>query len=1331
MNNKRLILKKSITHNVIKCLMAIVFILFSSLQLNAQTQLELANASYPAASLGLTTANQTASLLENTTGSSFATFSPTVTVTASISNQQYNNIATSRVSTGKGINFGGRVNSIIPVAVQMPVYNSLNTVDNPINSLYTSNPKGPNSTGISVIDNYGFYFYNSVDELFATNTPTNGRYYFGDITFTFNQPVSNPVLHINGLGSNVLFGNANKQGITTELELQTAGVVLSKLSGSSELTVASNNILNNAATPTFNCGAGAACGSVKVAGTNITTLTFKVYVRGDGNGTAWSHTAITAGDEFMISVSMNSTVDVSGNVFVDANGLSDNTVNGTGTNVGNTLYANLVDTSGKVVAAVAVAANGTYIFNGISAGNYTIVLSTTQGVQGAVAPAPSLPTNYVNTGENLGIAAGNDGTVNGILPITVATTSISNANFGIYLCPNIIPTITASGVTTACFGAGLTLTSTAATSYQWFKDGVAVAGANSQNYTPSSSGTYTMVVFTGGGICSTTSNAIPITINYAAQPVVTAQSSTSICATDSVRLSSSSGYSNYQWYKNGVLISGANNLDYYATTAGIYSVIVSNGAGCFSDTSNKITVVINATPTAPIIAAAGSSTICNGNGITLTSNAAIGNQWYLNGAAIFMATNQTFTATIPGTYTVKIGNGACQSIASNAVIVTGAAIAGFSINKNYQEQCDTVNNSFVFTSNVPTANKTYSWSFGDTSFATTINAIHHYNYLGTYTVKQIVKDTITGCIDSTTQTITVAGCGVTSGGGGGVETKPLGDIIAIRLYGNAINSKQPEIDYSKAAHFVNNSGTVINGNEKIKLANIIPTTTANTNNSYISTPVDLLGFTNAIDILSIDYTVNNNCKAVALGTQTIGTVYGHTKPICDRLKDAKLLEVKKISVAGYDVIASKLQQRNGLQEFCINFSVGFSKNSSLLSLQSNWLTDNYEAQDTMFNFQVWSTSYTMSATLAEQMITKLKTYKPIIANANNTNDLPKAFIESVKREKNILEITITNPTNSTTGNIELIEKVNEFANTNNKTIALNIAANTTSIIKLNVEDAYENNIYMHLDSNNADMVYMTDGGWSADYDKATTTLNKFTTTNSAISINNNEYPLFRKVQVAATTKNYVSAYKLVKGGGIERDFTKYKTLKLNATATGTSALKITLIKKGITNWNNQYTYTLPVNETASDYAIVLSQFKSKASNQPINANDITAISFTWENPRATNANISGSLANIRFAMQDVAVAQIVNENEINIYPNPNMGKFKIGFSSNDAKPLAIKLIDIYTGKTIYNQYITCKKGVNNIDIVVKDFFTSNIYMLTIEGDGIKYSPKKVMLQSIK
>ena len=137
-------------------------------------------------------------------------------------------------------------------------------------------------------------------------------------------------------------------------------------------------------------------------------------------------------------------VSLSGNVFNDLNGLTDGTVNGTGTNAGG-LFATLLDSSGNVVASVPVNSGGDYDFgNVIQNMDYTIQLSTTDesgNVGGVPSSGPSLPPGWANTGENLGAGAGSDGSVDGVLAVSVGTTDVDNANFGIQQLASISGTI--------------------------------------------------------------------------------------------------------------------------------------------------------------------------------------------------------------------------------------------------------------------------------------------------------------------------------------------------------------------------------------------------------------------------------------------------------------------------------------------------------------------------------------------------------------------------------------------------------------------------------------------------------------------------------------------------------------------------------------------------------------------------------------------------------------------------------------------------------------------------------------------------------------------------
>lgn len=130
---------------------------------------------------------------------------------------------------------------------------------------------------------------------------------------------------------------------------------------------------------------------------------------------------------------------ITGNVFHDANGATDATINGTPTNIGGTLFVNVVNTSNTVVASVAVQNDGTFSLSDIPNGNYTVQLSTNAGTAGQAAPAIALPAGWVNTAE--GTTAAGDGDFNGSINASIANATPTGLtfNFGIEQLPDSDP----------------------------------------------------------------------------------------------------------------------------------------------------------------------------------------------------------------------------------------------------------------------------------------------------------------------------------------------------------------------------------------------------------------------------------------------------------------------------------------------------------------------------------------------------------------------------------------------------------------------------------------------------------------------------------------------------------------------------------------------------------------------------------------------------------------------------------------------------------------------------------------------------------------------------
>ena len=136
-----------------------------------------------------------------------------------------------------------------------------------------------------------------------------------------------------------------------------------------------------------------------------------------------------------------------------------------------------------------------------------------------------------------------------------------------------------------CLGNPVALHAWSGTSYQWYKNGIPILGASSQNYMPTISGLYNVMAT---DTCSQDTLMVPYNFNYnlivPQPPVSISQSAQNYCPGDTIYLQTQAS-ANIQWYLNGQVIIGANQTSFEATQGGIYNVQLTNATGC-SDTAD-------------------------------------------------------------------------------------------------------------------------------------------------------------------------------------------------------------------------------------------------------------------------------------------------------------------------------------------------------------------------------------------------------------------------------------------------------------------------------------------------------------------------------------------------------------------------------------------------------------------------------------------------------------------------------------------------------------------------------------------------------------------------
>ncbi len=276
--------------------------------------------------------------------------------------------------------------------------------------------------------------------------------------------------------------------------------------------------------------------------------------------------------------------------------------------------------------------------------------------------------------------------------------------------------------------------------YQWYYNGLLLPGEINQLIFPDTAGSYVVAVDLGGGCLGY--DTVTITVN--SQLVITLPTDQTLCSNDPLPvLDAGLAGATYQWSLGGIPISGATNQTYPVTGAGTYSVLVTSPTNCTGTDSYNLTII-----PAPSVSIATSDTVyCYGDPVDLldAGNAGATFQWQLNGTNISGATNQTFTPTQSGLYSVNVSNGGLCDAAGSVNIFIDQQLQ-VSVNDLTYCQGATGNQLTANTSNVGI---TYQWNFNGGQIAGATNS--------TYTPSQGG-----GQYSVTITTTSVAACSITS-----------------------------------------------------------------------------------------------------------------------------------------------------------------------------------------------------------------------------------------------------------------------------------------------------------------------------------------------------------------------------------------------------------------------------------------------------------------------------------------------------------------------------------------------------------------------------------------
>lgn len=323
-----------------------------------------------------------------------------------------------------------------------------------------------------------------------------------------------------------------------------------------------------------------------------------------------------------------------------------------------------------------------------------------------------------------------------------------------------------TGVSTYCFGdpQSAVLHVNPADSIQWYRNNVAIPGANDTLYQVVQTGTYHATVFSFVG-CNLTTTDISITVNPL--PVVgfttNAQeqcfNNHQFVFTDTSSIAF--GTLSYTWNMGDASpVLNTQNVSYSYALPGTYIVqqkVVSN-FGCTDSTS--YTVKVFDSPVAGFDSDLKGTCFKNNQFVfTNSSTLAVGTMKYLwdfGDSKTDTTRDVTHGYTQPGTYTVRLtttSDKGCPNDSAFDVTVYPDPMVGFT--EPNAQQCFGNNQfNFINSSTVLTGSMQYAWYLGDGATANTRDVTHSYAGPGEYTVKMVVVSD-KGCTDSTSSMVKI------------------------------------------------------------------------------------------------------------------------------------------------------------------------------------------------------------------------------------------------------------------------------------------------------------------------------------------------------------------------------------------------------------------------------------------------------------------------------------------------------------------------------------------------------------------------------------------------
>lgn len=461
-----------------------------------------------------------------------------------------------------------------------------------------------------------------------------------------------------------------------------------------------------------------------------------------------------------------------------------------------------------------------------------------------------------------------------------------------------------------------------------------------------------------------------------------------------------------------------------------------------------------------------------------------------------------------------------------------------------------------------------------------------------------------------------------SGGDGGIESDGnMATLLAKRLFHRRIDAqearalrKAPEaILFS--AHSGNSISKITQGASDLRLA--IPGEGPLGTIAYEVTPDDLVDFTNATSVLSVDYNQINGRRlgAIFSAMSPSGFLYDHSKTSCDRLGGGHLRDVRIVEVADKPFVLSTLVHADNSVDYSISF-VAY-RTGDVYTIDSRFAPDEYNvptSADEVLNIQVWGVAPEFAQAVAKDLINGLAE-QGTLEFANDVTSAPEIFVVDGKYEQGTVSLRLLNRAGASEVTIRgsiartEAEAEAEIRTPFEETVALTPVSEEQpySTVQLDLGALFDVTILVeHEPSKSIDQLYHADGAWSYSYGEASS-VREFAVLEQQNYFALDKYAVERTGVLEGEVTDWVSLFKYLRPNGQPVDLSQFTYLSF--VASGEGDVRLILEKAGVSDWD-QYGYTFTLSPEKTYFKIPFEDFTKETTHaEPLTAEDVTLIAF--------------------------------------------------------------------------------------------------------------------------